>query len=469
MTGSESPVPNVVQVTCHDLGRHVAPYGVETVETPAFDRVAGEGVRFEQSFTCAPQCSPSRAAIATGRYPHENGVMGLVHDEFAWDLHEDERHVAGVLGDAGWRTGVVGIHHETRRPAAFFDEVHEEPFHCEAVSDAAAAFVDRHAGGDPFYLQVGYFEPHRMPGSPSGFGPQPRETTDGVTVPAYLEDDAGARREVAAFEGAIERVDAAIGRLLDALDAAGVADETILLLTTDHGIPFPRAKCSPYDPGIETCLFVRWPGTIAADVVRDEVVTTVDHLPTLLDLVDVEVPEGVSGRSVAPLLTGADETVETDETDDGDRFRETLFGEMTYHDYCDPRRWLRTDRHKLIVNFTTAPSFMDPTQSWRPETVTRHPVDPALAYHPPVELYDLEADPLETENLADERPGVRDALLARLGSWLERTDDPILQGIPTPPAHERAVAALADADADVDADADSDADADADADSDADP
>jgi len=124
--------------------------------------------------------------------------------------------------------------------------------------------------------------------------------------------------------------------------------------------------------------------------------------------------------------------------------REAIFGEMTYHDYYDPRRCVRTARHKLIVNFTAAPGFMDPSQSWRPRTVTVQPPDPALDYHPLLELYDLADDPHEWHNLATDplQAPVREELLGLLLGWMRETGDPLLTGAVTPPLHRMALAAL---------------------------
>lgn len=442
-----STKPNLLLLSCHDLGRHLGCYGIPTVRTPNLDRLALDGVRFARSFCVAPQCSPSRAALYTGRYPHSNGVLGLTHSHFAWDLHPSERHLAGRLRDAGWRTGLAGLQHETTRPQDMgWDEIvpNNTPVAdtsltgCDRTALQAQDFITRHRDQNPdqpFYLQVGFFEPHRAPGTPGGFGPMPPDDGAGVWVPPYLVDDDAARDEFKHYQGAIRKLDGAVGRLLGAVDALGLRERTIVVFTTDHGIPFPRAKCSVYDPGLETCLLLRWPaGGVAGGTIYHEMVSNIDVLPTLLELVDVSGPADVQGRSFASLLRG----------DPSYAARTEVFGEMTYHDYYDPVRCIRTNQHKLIVAFCFNRGFMDPSQQWRPRTITRHPVDPSLSRHAPVELYDLDADPGETQNLAPspEHREIADDLVGRLYTWMTNTRDPLLDGVPPSPMHHRAVAAL---------------------------
>ena len=423
--------PNILLMICHDLGRHLGCYGVDTVSSPSLDGLAAEGVRFTNSFCSAPSCSPSRASIFTGRYPHSNGVMGLCHAEFAWDLHPDERHLASLLSGAGYRTALGGMQHETCRPAemGWQDILPFGP--CETVAENTTAWMRAAATGDqPFYMQIGFFEPHRT----FDFGRAVPDESLGVMIPPWLLDEPSAREEFAGYQGAIRKVDAAIGSILDAVDDAGLRENTIVVFTVDHGIPFPRAKCSLYDPGLSTALIVRWPeGGWVGGRVQDEMIPNVDCLPTLLEAVGVAAPGNVQGRSFSSLLGGGEYEP-----------REEIFAEMTYHDYFDPRRCLRTRAHKLIANFSTAYFFMDPSQSWRPKTITVSPEEPAWAYHPHLELYDLVADPLEFNNLADspEHAALRDDMAARLLSWMEETADPLLDGPPASPHHRATMAKL---------------------------
>lgn len=441
-----TPRPNILLITCHDLGRFLGCYGVPTVQSPHLDALAADGIRATRAFCTAPQCSPSRASLFTGRYPHANGVMGLTHAEFAWDLHPGERHLGQVLRDAGYATALFGIHHESRRGTpdeiaarCGMDEV-QPPLRGEALTDAALAWLARASGGErPFYLQIGYHEPHRAraelrdePGYMGFLGDYlAPDDALGVAVPPYLRDTALAREELAELQGAVRALDAAVGRMLAGLRDLGLEDHTLVIFTTDHGVALPRAKCSLYDPGLEVALILRhpargWRGGRAVE----SLISNLDLFPTLLDLLGLPVAATIQGRSQFAAFDGLPHTP-----------RDEIYGEMTYHDYYDPRRCIRTARHKLIANFSAAPAFMDPSQSWQPRTVTTIPPDPALAYHPPLELYDLATDPHEWHNLADD-PGYADTraeLLARLGRWMRETGDPLLDGAVTSPLHRRVV------------------------------
>lgn len=455
--------PNVLLLHCHDLGRHLGCYGVDTIRTPHLDALAADGVRFDQAYCTAPQCSPSRASLFTGRYPHTAGVLGLTHAQFAWDLFDDERHLAQELKDAGYTTSLLGVHHESSgarsvpqmqarlgfdraRPAV---ERTGRPDRADAVARAACQELERLAGSDqPFYLQVGFVEPHRLPGfsrdEPGymGFVSDYMEPDDelGVTVPAYIADEGeSTRAELAELQGAIHYLDRAVGQVLATLDERGLAEDTLVVFTTDHGLALPRAKCALYDPGLETALLMRYPARgWTGGRVLTELISNIDVLPTVLEAAGVTAGDRVHGRSLAPALDDATPAPEID--------RDEIYGEMTYHDYYDPRRCVRTRTHKLIVNFTAAPGFMDPSQSWRPRTT---PVVPVRDYHPAVELYDLVADPHETTDVAEEPAcqEVRDKLLQHLDRWMHETADPLLDGAVTSPLHRRSVAVLAAASA----------------------
>ncbi|MGD0731949.1 MAG: sulfatase [Terracidiphilus sp.] len=431
--------PNVLLLHSHDLGRFLNCYGIRTVHTPNLDRFAAEGVLFERSFATAPQCSPSRSSIFTGRYPHCNGVLGLTHYPFCWELNSDELHLGQILKTAGYRTAGVGIIHETHLgpKRCGLDEYVSNPY-STAVADATIEMLGRFArdSNKPFYIQAGTIEPHRLPNTDptldDGFigSHLTPDTSAGVTVPGYLRDTPGTRTELGEIQGSVRHVDSELGRIFDALKQLNLEQNTLVIYTTDHGIAFPRSKCSVYEPGQETAMILRLPGRPGwhGGVREHAMISNIDYLPTILDAVNIPIPSSVQGRSLAPLLDGRSYSG-----------RDAIFYELTYHDYYDPQRAVRTERHKLIVYFSTAYSFMDPSQSWRPRSDTVVPQNHALSYHTFVELYDLERDPWEQHNLAADTSyaDVLENLRGLLRTHMEQTGDPILQGAVTGPMHHR--------------------------------
>jgi len=425
---------NVVVVISHDMGQHMGCYGSPDVRTPNFDAFAAAGLRFENNFCTAPQCSPSRAALWTGRYPHTNGVVGLAHAGFQNELNDGERHLAAILGDAGYDTHLFNFQHVTAtNERCGFAQVHRaEKGVCSSVASAVSDFLaSRPEGASPLFLQASFIEPHRS------FAHDDVEALDPetLTVPPYLPDIPIVREDLAELEASCSSADKAFGAIVEAIDAAGMAHDTIVVFTVDHGIAFPHAKMTLYDPGIETALLMRVPGT-AGGKVHDEMISNVDFSPTLLDLLEMEVPENMQGRSFKGLIKGT-----------AYEPRGAVFAEKTYHTYYDPMRCIRTAKWKLIANFENAP---------RQETSPDYPnnarsyVEVALAlpgtmtYHPPIELYDLEEDPWEQDDLAakPEYADIRDDLGRKLRTWMIETADPLLDGPISQAAYRNRMAAF---------------------------
>ena len=427
---------NILLLHCHDLGRFLGSYGVDTVSTPHLDALADESALFEQAFATAPHCSPARASLFTGTYPQNNGVLGLTHDPFGWDLKEPSIHIAHRLKSVGYRTELVGVQHESRvlpddvvAARLGFDQVRTGGARDVVVSRAADALQRMAAGTRPFYLQVGFTEPHRVP-SPHDRPGVMGFLADGVTpdasrghnIPPHLLDDSGSREEIAELQGAVKHMDEGVGRILAELEALGLHDTTAVLFTTDHGLALPRAKCTLYDAGLEVALMLRLPGNPAWPGKRiEDIVSHVDVLPTLLDVSGLQQPEDLPGSSLRAAV------------ERGESVREHCFSQLTFHTYYDPKRSVRTTTHKLIVNFSNAPRAMDPTQSWVHRSL---PVDlggPTIGTSPALELYDLASDPAELDNVAENPAHAHTLreLSAALFAWMQDTDDPLLEPAPT--------------------------------------
>jgi arylsulfatase A-like enzyme len=416
---SHTPL-NLVVVICHDLGQHLGCYGVPGIRSYHIDAFAQSGIRFEKSFCTAPQCSPSRAALWTGRFPHANGVIGLTHAGFANDLNLDEKHLAQMLRAEGYDTHLFGLQHEAREPERCGHEHIHGTGTCGKVAEDFAMFLrKRGSTPQPLFAQIGFVEPHR---------PFPHADVKSLpervfTVPAYMPDIPEVREDLVDLEASIASADMAFGTIVEAIRSSPIADNTIIIFTTDHGLPFVHAKMTLYDPGIEVALAMSVPGA-AGGVVRDEMITNVDVMPTLLDLLGMPVPTNLHGRSFSALLTGGQYTQ-----------NDAVFAEKTYHTYYDPMRTIRTNRWKLIANFEfapwqeTSPDYFDNAKSYV-EVSKALNVPGGIQYHPPFELYDLDADPLEQNNLADDavHRETRDDLIARLREWMRDTGDPLLDG-----------------------------------------
>jgi N-sulfoglucosamine sulfohydrolase len=407
-------------MTSHDLGRHLHCYGVESVVSPNLDSLAKGGVRFDAAFATAPQCSSSRASLATGRYPHNNGVMGLAHPGFDWELSPSAPHAAAILAGVGFETHIFGMQHVSLHPERLgFGHMHSPGHeHGNATGQIIAAAVEQVLASDlgerRLYLEINFEETHR----PFASVDEGRGTK--VDIPAYLPAGPEAEAELQALQAAIRAMDAAAGRVLAALDKAGRSSQTLVIFTTDHGLAMPRAKCTLYDPGLEVALIVGWPGgRIGSDVARPELVSNIDVLPTLLEAAGAALPAGIQGRSLLPLLRG-----------DAYEPRDAIFAEKTFHSYYDPMRCIRTRQHKYIRNFETGFAVEVPADIQQGPIFRADPTRYSTDRSHVIELYDLDADPLEQRNLAG-TPGVEaveDRLSVELWSWMLETDDPLLKG-----------------------------------------
>nr|WP_306422963.1 sulfatase [Paenarthrobacter aurescens] len=443
-------VQNILLIHCHDLGRFLGTYGVETVSTPHLDALADESVLFEQAFATAPHCSPARASLFTGTYPQTNGVLGLTHEPFSWDLKEPKDHIAYRLKSVGYQTELVGVHHESRVLAddvvagrLGFDHARTGGAR-DVVVDRATDALRRLSGSDrPFYLQVGFTEPHRVPSERDrpgvmGFladGVEP-DVSLGHTVPAHLVDDVGAREEIAELQGAVKHMDEGVGSILAELDSLGLRDQTLVLFTTDHGLALPRAKCTLYDAGLGVALMLRHPGNPLWSGRRvGNIVSHVDVLPTLMDLAGLPTPDGLAGTTLRPAVEA------------GDAPRSHCFSQLSHHTYYDPKRSVRTSTHKLIVNFSNAPRAMDPTQSWIHRSLPADLGGPTIGTSPALELYDLTMDPEELDNIAGnpEQSEILRDLSAILFDWMRECGDPLLTAPVAASRHELALSAIQEA------------------------
>lgn len=411
-----------ILITADDLGwKDLGAYGLSSaIPTPALDRLVAEGVAFDNAFDVVSTCSSSRATLATGQYPHTHGVTGLVHRHPELSLPVEHPTMMRILSEAGFGTAIQGKWHLTayEDPPAFgYDQY--LPTDIDQVireSEQALAFVEAHKGRS-FYLELNYMQTHR-----DLFGEFPQiagyeVSVDDATPPEWwgLPDWPEIREEVAGYFSALRWMDDLIGQLLDGLDQLGLAEDTLIAFVSDNGPAFPGCKTTVYDRGLGTPLIFRWPRGLAS-ARHDELLSSVDVAPTLLDLLGQQGLDAAEGRSIAPLLLG--DPAWTPATE--------IFAEMERHGGDGkPARSVRTDRYKLIRNLTEDPWGSGAGDDAWKDPLAEEPDQTWDEPRPPLELFDLDSDPLERNNLADtpEHADLQADLLARLEDWMTRTND----------------------------------------------
>lgn len=404
---------NIVYLHSHDSGRYLKPYG-HNVPTPNLARLAKQGVLFRNMHTAAPTCSPSRAALLTGQTPHQAGMLGLAH--LGWSLNSYSQHIVYTLRGHGYVTALAGIQHVAADPKMIGYDV-LLPHASTSAKDVAPAAVEfiRSKPGKPFFLDVGFFETHRE-------FPEPVDNPDYILPPSPLPDVPATRRDMAGFHASARVLDKGVGQVLDALEYAGMVENTLVISTTDHGIAFPNMKCNLRDTGTGISLIMRGPGVFSKQQVSDALLSNVDVFPTICDYLGIEHPAWLTGKSFFPVVEGGVKEVNAE-----------IFSEVTFHAAYEPKRSVRTTRWKYIRHFDDRRTVVLPNcddgysktywmeSGWKSR--------PSIAHE---ELFDLVFDPNEQNNLAENSDPASLSTLKelrdRLDAWMVRTNDPILQG-----------------------------------------
>jgi len=457
---AQSDRPNILFVISDDQSAmHAGAYGDTSNKTPAFDRIAREGVLFNYAYTAAPSCAPSRSAILTGRNiweVEEGGILlGILRAKFTvfTVLLEDSGYELGATGKT-WGPG--RLEGWTRNPfGKNFDE-HQIPDSERRPglrpTDYARNFEEFHAQRDkskPFFFWLGTSEPHQS--YDVGGWKRAGKKLEDARLPKFLPDAPEVRGELLDYGLEIEHFDNHLARALKTLEDAGELDNTLVIVTSDHGNPLPRSKCNLYDGGTRVPLAIRYPGKIPAGRKVDDFVSLVDMAPTMLQAAGLEVHAEMSGRSVWQVLQ-SDESGIVDETRDFvtmafERHTVTRRGGIGY-----PMRAIRTHKYAYIRNYEPDrwpagdPDYNAPPQGFFGDVdrgVTKtyliaHAHEPKIrryylmAYgrRPGEELYDMEKDPDQLVNIAEDptMSEVKQKLIWKLNAYLQQTGDPRQHG-----------------------------------------
>lgn len=429
-----SAPPNVVFILAEDQGAHLGALGTPGLETPSLDALAARGVLFTRAYTPYPVCSAAKASIYTGRWPNVHGLRGntanvfkpateITAEERAHPLYERIRigdahaTLVEVLERAGFETAVTHKLHVLPVEKLPYDRLQRSTA-AEDVSTLIARLAEQDA---PFFLMLNVKGSHRpfRDSARVAIGVDPTD----VVVPAHLPDSPAVRRDWAEYLDSIERTDALVGATLEALEATGLTRRTLVVFTSDHGPAFQRGKQSLHDLGTHVPALVAGPG-IESGLRVDALVSHVDWLPTLEALLGLPATDPVDGRSLVPLLEGRPDAAprafvyaqvdhEIQQHDHGMRERAVMDGRyrLIWRDDGSKPRTLNSDLRRFerwrnrTYSETLKQSGAFPAAF---ETLRQVDTRALRGQAPPLELYDLAADPDELVNLAG-RPALDEA------------------------------------------------------------
>jgi len=441
---------NVLLIVADDQGYDLSCCGGR-VKTPVLDNLAANATLFTQGYATVSSCSSSRATLYTGLYSHTNGMYGLAHDVHNFSLLDEVKTLPWMLKRAGFATALVGKKHVKPDALLPYDAwlAPEQP----GIRDVA--FMAHEAGrwiraqsDTPFFLTMGYSDPHRDSvnfGNTRAWPEVKREfySPADVLVPAHLPDLPAVRQDLAQYYESVSRLDSGVGLLLGELREAGHEDDTLVIYLSDNGRPFPGAKDNLYEPGLHLPLIIRSPQQRRHGVRNGALVSWIDVAPTILDWTGVAPPENyfyapLPGRSLLPIL-------EESAPQGFDR----VFATHSSHEINQyyPMRSIRTRQYSYFLNLE--PSLAVPvasdvqlSPSWKAIAATpgaklgRRTLE-AFLHRPSEELYELTADPDEVVNLAGD--AAHTAALAdlrvQLQGWRAATHDPWLAGVTDPFGH----------------------------------
>ncbi|TWT84302.1 Arylsulfatase [Planctomycetes bacterium CA13] len=452
--------PNILFIMTDDQSwRHVGCYGDSAVRTPAMDDLARRGVRFTNAYCAAPSCSPSRAAVLTGQdifRLEEGGVLtGFIREKFdVFPL---------VLEQSGYSIGNTGKAYapRTKNTPGAYDAPIGKPFNEKSVSapkgisrnDYASNFVtflEQVPEESPFFFWVGISEPH-LP-HPPGLGQETGISTESIDIPSFYPDNANIRNALSDYLAEIEWADQMIGKIIRTLKIRGLMDNTVIVFTSDNGMPFPRAKATLYEYGVHMPLIVRWDKHIASGRVFDGPVSLIDMAPTFLEIAGLGIPATMTGKSLKSDLLSHD----SGRLDHKRKFVVSAFEKHCLarpHNLGFPRRALHSKDWTYIRNFEPNRYPAGHPETLIPGWGTYGDIDPsgiktffienqgdtdvqrlfALGFGkvPPEELYDKRNGSDMTTNLAGDPRfhATLTDLRSKLANYLAENEDPRTHGL----------------------------------------
>ena len=443
-TSADEKRPNILFALADDWGQHASAYGTPVLKTPTFDRIAKSGLLFHHAYVSSPSCTPSRAAIMTGQFHWRLEAAANLHSIFP------DRFVTfpELLKKSGYQ---IGHHSKTWGPGRA-ETRGRQPTGPRFKS--FQAFMDQRDSDKPFCFWLGTSDPHR--GYKLDSGKKSGMDLSKIKVPIYFPDSETIRGDIADYFFEVQRFDALVGKAIKLLEKEGQLDNTIVVMSGDHGMPFPRCKSNLYDSGTRVPLAIMWPKGIKKPGRKlSEFVSMTDLAPTFLTVADVEIPKKTTGRSLTDLFENKKPEQPIDRSF-------VLVGKERHVPSQEkpnmggyPSRAIRTEKFMLIRNFEPdrwpcgTPNYKNAaiTGAWYSDTdnsptktyiiknkdkddLHRHLYRCAFGKRPPFELYDMQKDPDQIRNVVNDRTYTEDLarLEKKLNEELKKTKDPRVMG-----------------------------------------
>ncbi|WP_373898397.1 sulfatase [Haloimpatiens sp. FM7315] len=421
---------NILYIHTHDSGRIISPYGY-AVPTPNMKKFASDATIFTESYCAAPTCSPSRAALLTSTYPHQNGMLGLAQRGFSIDYN---KHIVNYLNNNGFHTVLCGIQHEagwyldnSKGPekigykenlTSSSDGYEQEEliYWDKKNADSLVNWIENYDKKKPFFISYGMYSTHRR--YPKHIDEEINENM--IRPPHPLPNNSETRKDHARYMTSVKSADQCFEKVIESLKKSNFYEDTIIIFTTDHGLANPFCKCTLFDSGIGVSLIIRVPNSKSKGKVVENLVSHIDVFPTLCDLLKLEKPDYLEGTSFAKSFE-----------DNKAKTREEVFAEVTFHTSYEPIRCIRTERYKYIRYYDY--NYLKINKSNIDESLSKNYfLDNDLENQVKYEeaLYDLYYDVGERNNLIDNSKyeSVKLKLRERLDKHLVDTKDEILNG-----------------------------------------
>lgn len=418
--------PNIIVFVADDAGCDFGCYGNPYIQTPNIDKLAKNGIQFNKAYNTCPQSSPSRISMMTGMFAHTLGV-----EDLGEEIDENTKMIPSYLKEVGYYTGAMLKTHWGDNGTKQFDFYYggKKELYAESYMTRSNRFYSKYneflsnAKDNPFFLWVGFIDPHRKYKEPST---DKVHSSKNVLLPATEIDAPETRQDIADYYDEIHRLDQHIGFMLKTLEEQGKLENTVVIFLSDNGLPFMRGKGFLYDLGIRSPFIVSWPKKIEKGVKHENgLISFIDICPTIVDLAGAKENDNFYGKSIKPILLNHNL-----------KGRDEIFAERNYHVADEYERTIRTEKFKLILNGypnipatvidpNICPYWYDLINAKRNGKLT---TEQSLFFEfprPSVELYDLEKDPNEYNNLAyyPEYLDVERKLMQKLRQWQRQTKD----------------------------------------------